>query len=143
MNLAIIVMINNTIEYDEARFHERHDSVISAVRSFSVKLAGGINQGLSTLVLLISGIYARSQAISALEIEVNKGSLTSESALVEANKVIAEITASQALLFRIGMVLIPVLALIASYIIIRKKYHIDEGEYTRLITQKQETKSGC
>ena len=48
MNLAIIVMINNTIEYDEARFHERHDSVISAVRSFSVKLAGGINQGLST-----------------------------------------------------------------------------------------------
>ncbi len=37
MNLAIIVMINNTIEYDEARFHERHDSVISAVRSFSVK----------------------------------------------------------------------------------------------------------
>lgn len=143
MNLAIIVMINNTIEYDEARFHERHDSVISAVRSFSVKLAGGINQGLSTLVLLISGIYARSQAISALEIEVNKGSLTSESALVEANKVIAEITASQALLFRVGMVLIPVLALIASYIIIRKKYHIDEGEYTRLITQKQETKSGC
>lgn len=142
MNLAIIVMINNTIEYDEARFHERHDSVISAVRSFSVKLAGGINQGLSTLVLLISGIYARSQAISALEIEVNKGSLTSESALVEANKVIAEITASQALLFRVGIVLIPVLALIASYIIIRKKYHIDEGEYTRLITQKQKTKSG-
>lgn len=45
MNLVIIVMINNTIEYDEARFHERHDSVISAVRSFSVKLAGGINQG--------------------------------------------------------------------------------------------------
>lgn len=60
MNLAIVVMINNTIEYDEARFHERHDSVISAVRSFSVMLAGGINQGLSTLVLLISGIYAKS-----------------------------------------------------------------------------------
>ncbi len=38
--------------------HERHDSVISAVRSFSVKLAGGINQGLSTLVLILSGIYA-------------------------------------------------------------------------------------
>ena len=26
--IGIIVMINNTIEYDEARFHERHDSVI-------------------------------------------------------------------------------------------------------------------
>lgn len=133
MNLAIVVMINNTIEYDEARFHERHDSVISAVRSFSVKLAGGINQGLSTFVLLISGIYAKSQAISALEIEVNKGTLTSEGALLEANQYIGEITTTQALVFRLGMVLIPVIALLISYIILRKRYHIDEKEYARLI----------
>lgn len=136
MNLAIVVMINNTIEYDEARFHERHDSVISAVRSFSVKLAGGINQGLSTLVLIVSGVYAKSQSISALEIEVNKGNLSSEEVLAEANKYISEITAQQALIFRIGMVLIPVLALIISYVIIKKKYHIGEAEYARLIREK-------
>ena len=136
MNLAIVVMINNTIEYDEVNYHERHDSVISAVRSFSVKLAGGINQGLSTLVIIISGISAKSQAISALEIEVNRGELTSKAALLEANKYIDEITTSQGLLFRMGMVLIPVLALIVSYIIIRKKYHIDENEYARLIGEK-------
>ena len=136
MNLAIVVMINNTIEYDEARFHERHDSVISAVRSFSVKLAGGINQGLSTLVLIVSGVYAKSQSISALEIEVNKENLSSEEVLAEANKYISEITAQQALIFRIGMVLIPVLALIISYVIIKKKYHIDEAEYARLSREK-------
>lgn len=44
-NLAVIVMLNNTIEYDELRFGERHDSVISAIRSFSVKLAGGGESG--------------------------------------------------------------------------------------------------
>ena len=136
MNLAIVVMINNTIEYDEARFHERHDSVISAVRSFSVKLAGGINQGLSTLVLIVSGVYAKSQSISALEIEVNKGNLSSEEVLAEANKYISEITAQQALIFRIGMVLIPVLALIISYVIIKKKCQIGEAEYARLIREK-------
>ena len=136
MNLAIVVMINNTIEYDEARFHERHDSVISAVRSFSVKLAGGINQGLSTLVLILSGIYARSQAISALEIEVNKGELTSEGALLQANEYLSQVTTTQAFLFRIGMVLIPVVALIISYTILRKKYHIDEKEYAELIGRK-------
>lgn len=136
MNLAIVVMINNTIEYDEARFHERHDSVISAVRSFSVKLAGGINQGLSTLVLIVSGVYAKSQSISALEIEVNKGKLSSEEVLAEANKYISEITAQQALIFRIGMVLIPLVALIISYVIMKKKYHIDEAEYARLIREK-------
>ena len=31
--MTMIVMLNNTIEYDEVRFHERHDSIISAVRS--------------------------------------------------------------------------------------------------------------
>ena len=136
MNLAIIVMINNTIEYDEARFHERHDSVISAVRSFSVKLAGGINQGLSTLVLIVSGIYVKSQNISALEIKVNQGEMTSAEVLEKANHYIGEITPTQGLVFRMGMVLIPVIALVISYIIIRKKYHIDEKEYEKLI-QKQ------
>lgn len=88
------------------------------------------------LVLIISGIYAKSQAISALEIEVNKGTLTSAGALTEANQYIAKITSSQTLLFRTGMVLIPMLALIVSYIILKKKYHIDEKEYERLIGQK-------
>ena len=136
MNLAIVVMINNTIEYDEAKYHERHDSVISAVRSFSVKLAGGINQGLSTLVLIVSGIYAKSQSISALEIEVNRGKLTSQEALLEANRYIKEISSAQGFLFRLGMVIIPVLALVISYVIIRKKYHINEEEYAKLIQGK-------
>ncbi len=135
MNLAIVVMINNTIEYDEARFHERHDSVISAVRSFSVKLAGGINQGLSTLVLILSGIYAKSQSISALEIKVNRGEISSEQALAQANTYIGEISFEQGLVFRLGMVLIPVVALIVSYTIIHRKYHIDEAEYERYCMQ--------
>lgn len=138
MNLVIVVMINNTIEYDEAKYHERHDSVISAVRSFSVKLAGGINQGLSTLVLIISGIYAKSRSISALEIQVNRGELTSENALLEANNFIGQISRTQGFLFRLGMVLIPVLALIISYAVIQKKYHIDEEEYAELVGTDRE-----
>jgi len=138
MNLAIIVMINNTIEYDQARFHERHDSVISAVRSFSVKLAGGINQGLSTLVLIASGIYATSQKISALEIEVNKGTQTTEQILGQANQYIAQITSLQGALFRVGMVGIPIVTLVVTYSIVKRKYHIDEAEYNRLLEQNKE-----
>lgn len=133
MNLAIVVMINNTIEYDEAKFHERHDPVISATRSFSVKLAGGINQALSTLVLIISGIYTHSQKISELEIEVNTNTISSEEALLKANEYISEITSHQAFIFRLGMILIPVIALVISYVILKKKYHIDEVEYKKLL----------
>lgn len=135
-NLAVIVMINNTIEYDEARYHERHDSVISAVRSFSVKLAGGVNQGLSTLVLLTSGVYLASQNISSLEIEVNQGTKTAEEILPLADGFINQITMGQAFAFRIGMVGIPILALIVAYVILRAKYRIDEKEYEKLLSEK-------
>ncbi len=137
MNLVIVVMINNTIEYDEYRYNERHDSVISAVRSFSVKLAGGINQGLSTLTLIVSGVYAKSQSISALEIQVNRGELSKEQALSRANQYIDEITDMQGVIFRIGMVLIPIIALVISYLTLQKKYHIDEREYERLLQGKK------
>ena len=57
-NLAVIVMVNNTIEYDEYRFGERHDSIISAIRSFASKLSGALNQGAASLILIISGMHA-------------------------------------------------------------------------------------
>jgi len=136
-NLAVIVMINNTIEYDEMRYHERHDSVISAVRSFSVKLAGGINQGLSTLVLLTSGIYAVSQKISGLENEVSQGVISSDDALSQANMYIDGITKGQAFAFRVGMVGIPIAALLIAYLIIKTKYHIDEKEYEKILAAEK------
>lgn len=134
-NLSIVVMINNTIEYDEVRFNERHDSVISAVRSFSVKLSGGINQGLSSLVLIISGIYAMSQEISALELEVDKGAITSEQALSVANDYIASVATYQTVILRLGMVLIPLCTLTASYLILKKKYNITEEKYDELAAE--------
>ena len=60
-NMTMIVMLNNTIEYDEVRFHERHDSIISAVRSFATKLASAVDQAVVALILIISNIYAISQ----------------------------------------------------------------------------------
>ena len=60
-NMTMIVMLNNTIEYDEVRFHERHDSIISAVRSFATKLASAVDQTVVALILIISNIYAISQ----------------------------------------------------------------------------------
>ena len=62
-NMTMIVMLNNTIEYDEVRFHERHDSIISAVRSFATKLVSADDQAVVALILIISNIYAISQKI--------------------------------------------------------------------------------
>lgn len=135
INLTVIVMINNTIEYDEYRYRERHDSVISAVRSFSVKLAAGINQGLSTLVLILSGIYATSQKISALEIQADQGSITSQEVRNTADAYLGAILPSQGFVLRLGMTLIPIATICGMFFLLRKKYKIDETEYARLVEE--------
>ena len=137
-NMNVIVMLNNTIEYDEYRFNERHDSIISAVRSFAVKLSSAINQGIQALILIISGIYAISQNISALEVEKGKGLLTSEEVLVAADGFIKTATPTQLLIMRIGITLIPVLVIVSADLLLKKKYKIDETEYNRLVKEIEE-----
>ena len=134
-NMTMIVMINNTIEYDEYKFHERHDSVISTVRSFAVKFASALNQGISALVLIISGIYGISQQISALEIEVGRGTMGSEEVLEMANGYIAGVTSMQTFILRLGMVLIPMMAMLSCYFIVRSKYKIDEKMYADMVAE--------
>ena len=134
-NLAVIVMVNNTIEYDEYKYGERHDSIISAIRSFASKLSNALNQGAASLILIISGIYAVSQDISALEVEIGNGNLVREDALILADGFIKGVERSQTLMLRIGMVLVPLVAMVAAYAIIRAKYKIDEKEYKRLVEE--------
>ena len=101
--------------------------------SFLKKAA--VNQGISALVLIISGIYTVSQNISGLEIEVGKGGMTSAQALEKANAFTAQVQPRQTLLLRIGMVVIPVLALTCAYVLIRKKYKITEEAYQKMVAE--------
>lgn len=134
-NLILLVMLNNTIEYDEWKFHERHDSIISTVRSFSAKLSGAINQGIVNLVLILSGIYAISQEISKLEIAAGSGSLSSQEILETADSFIKLTTGNQLFVLRLGITIVPIITLLAAWIILKKKYVIDEKQYDEICKQ--------
>jgi len=132
-NMTMIVMLNNTIEYDEAKFGERHDSIISAVRSFATKLASAIDQGVVALILIVSGIYAISQNISDLERQKGVGTLTSDQVMSKADVFIETATNAQRFVLRLGIVVVPVIAIGIAYLIIMKKYIIDEKKYDELV----------
>jgi len=134
-NLVTVVMLNNTIEYDEYKYNERHDSVISAIRSFSVKLAGAINQGIVVLVLVASGIYTISQNISSLEIEAGKGAIAQAEVTSQADTFIASAGGTELLILRICMVAIPLIAMGIAYLLIKKKYKIDEKRYEEIVSE--------
>ena len=138
-NMTMIVMLNNTIEYDEVRFHERHDSIISAVRSFATKLASAVDRAVVALILIISNIYAISQKISGLEIKAGTGELTSENVIVQADKFIQTADAGQRFILRLGIVAVPVISIGAAYILIKRKYIIDERKYEELVAEIKST----
>lgn len=139
-NMTMIVMLNNTIEYDEVKYNERHDSIISAVRSFATKLASAIDQGAVALILIVSGIYTISQNISSLEIEAGSGNISSAEVVTQADGFIALATSGQRLIMRLGIVAVPVISILVAYLIISKKYIIDEKKYDELLTELQSRK---
>jgi len=134
-NLILLVMLNNTIEYDEWKFHERHDSIISTVRSFSAKLSGAVNQGIVNLVLIVSGIYTISQEISKLEIAAGSGTMGAEEIKNAADVFIQSATGNQLFVLRLGITIIPIITLAAAWIILRKKYEIDEQRYEEICNE--------
>ncbi|MBQ0162417.1 MAG: MFS transporter [Treponema sp.] len=130
--LVMIVMINNTVEYDEYKYHERHDSVISTVRSFAVKLASAMNQGIINLVLIFSGLFAISQKVSALESEKEIGTMTAAQVLEQADSFLQSTTPSQLLSLRLGIVLVPIIGITIAAIILNTKYKITEEMYDEM-----------
>lgn len=134
-NMVLLVMLNNTIEYDEWKYHERHDSIISTVRSFSAKLSGAINQGIVNLVLIVSGIYSISQIISNLEVEAGNGNISIEQVLESADTIIAYATLGQLFILRLGITIIPILALGSAWLLLKRKYKISEEEYQKILSE--------
>ena len=140
-NMTMIVMLNNTIEYDEAKFNERHDSIISAVRSFATKLASAIDQGAVALILIISGIYAISQNISDLEIKAATNVISKAEVITQADSFIETATAMQRLTLRLGIVMVPIIAIGVAFLILKKKYVIDEKMYDELVKEINDRKN--
>jgi len=69
--MVIIVNMTNTIEYNEYKTGKRNEAVIFSLRPFVAKFASALQQGVVTLVLIVSGVYMLSQNISQLENQKN------------------------------------------------------------------------
>ena len=68
--LTMLVMLTNTIEYDEWQTGKNHSAIAFTVRPFMVKLAGAIQYGVVALTLIISGLYAVTTKVSDMEVAV-------------------------------------------------------------------------
>jgi len=135
LNMVLLVMLNNTIEYDQVKYHQRHDSIISTVRSFAAKLSSALNQGIVNVVLMISGIYAISQKISDLEVQKGAGAISAEQVLNQADGFISTALPSQLFVLRLGITIIPIVTITVAWVILHNKYIINEKKYQELLSE--------
>lgn len=131
--VVLVVMTANVIEYNELKTGERNESIIFSIRPFMTKLGAAIQQGVVTLILVLSGVYVFSQKIADLEIQKSLG-LASE-ITKEANIILSGATPTMLLMLRIGMGLIPMISIIIGYVVIKKKYTITEEKYDEMLLE--------
>ena len=65
--MASIVNMTNCVEYNDYKFGERNEAVVSTLRPFMAKFSSAMHTLIVTIVLAISGTFLLSQSISTLE----------------------------------------------------------------------------
>ena len=80
--MASIINMTNCVEYNDYRYGERNEAVVSTLRPFMAKFASAMHTLIITLVLTISGTFLLSQSISTLETQKDFFDQQNESAQV-------------------------------------------------------------
>lgn len=137
--LTMLIMLTNTIEYDEWKTGKRNEAISFSVRPFMVKLSSALQQGLLTLFLLATGLYAITEQLSSLEKLKAAGEIADITQ--EADALLNSATSLQIFGLSIGMCVVPIVLFAAEYILIRKKYIIDEAMYETMIREIGERKN--
>lgn len=141
--LVLLMMMQNSIEYNEWKNGERKESVAFSWRPLDAKFGSAIQKGVIAATLAASGLYTITSGISSLEqnMEAQVNATTDEAAIaqIEADtttsidKLISGIQTNQLIGLGIGMVASVVLCLIAAWAICHFGYKLDEVTYANIV----------
>ena len=138
--MVMLIMLTNTIEYDEWISHERNEAVTFSVRPFMVKLSGAIQAGIVSVSLVACGLYAITEEIGKLDVQKNQGLITESQLVTDANNLLSSANDLQIFGLSAAMTIIPIILFVITYFIIKKKYIIDETLYETMIKEIEERK---
>lgn len=139
--MTTLVMITNTIEYNEWKFGERKESIVFSVRPLAAKLGSSMEQGIYYLFLFASGLYTLSSQISALERDRGLELITEQEVITGANALIDGFNNPWGLtIYKSGIVLVPLILFAVSFYFIKRKYSIDEKFYQQMVKEIEERK---
>ena len=138
--LTMLIMLTNTIEYDEWKTGERNDEIIFSVRPFMVKLAGAIQYLVVAVTLVVCGLFSITEKIGEYETLIAEHPELREMYIGLINNELQSAAPAQFIGLTAAMTLVPVLLFIGCYIILKKKYIIDEELYDKMVVEIQSRK---
>jgi len=136
---VLLIMLQNSIDYNEYKFKDRKEAVISAWRPFTVKLSSAALKGVQFLIFLCAGLLSAINGISTAEAAHNAAVQGQPVTWVDTdfintiNSIQASVTVEQ---LRIaGIMLLAVLAVstIATWILIHFGYKLSEKEHAKIV----------
>ena len=112
IQLLMLMFLADTVEYGQWKLGKRNDSVTFSLQPFINKMGGAVSSGIVGAVVIISGIKEAETA--------------------------ADVTAQGLFLMKAAMLILPLICILAGYVIYRKKYRIDEEAYARILNELEE-----
>lgn len=140
IQLLMLLFLADAVEYGEWKLGKRNESVSFAVQPFINKLGGAVGTGVVTLTLIISGINPVSQEIAVLENSIahitDPAAIASAQAEIDA--LVQGVTGSPIWIMKIAMMLLPLICILAGFILYYKKFKIDEKMYAQIVADLTE-----
>ena len=112
IQLLMLMFLADSIEYGQWKLGKRNESITFSIQPFINKIGGAIATGVLGLTLIISGINAAETA--------------------------AEVTAGGITILKTSMLLLPLITIVAGYIINMAKFKIDEKRYAQILSDLQD-----
>ena len=133
--IVILVMFQDSIDYNEYQYGERKESVISAWRPLDVKLGSALLRGFQYLIFLSAGVMTVVNGISDAEGKLNSGEYTSEKFVTEIQKLMDSITKDNLVIIGIWIAIILVLCFVVVWLLIHFGYKIDEKRHSEIVQE--------
>ena len=138
MNCYYVIMmlsIINTVEYNEYKNGTRDEAIVASIRPFFTKFGSALCVLLTSVSYLLLGVTDYTNEISSFEQAANLGSITEAEKLASIDSVIASVTSLQSHGLLLVMVFIPLLMMLAAYLLYKNHYKLDEEEYDRIVAE--------
>lgn len=133
--LVLLVMMQNSIEYNEWKFGEKKEAIAFAWRPLDAKLSSAVKQGLYMLILIATGTIGVYKVIDEGTKNINAGLIDANTANENALNAVDQLTREQIIGFDCAYIGLAVVCLTVSYLFIKFGYHLTEEQHNDIMAE--------